>query len=114
MHPPLFYYRAKWVKANGQCYKNSCTLVIGCQNEYPTFAELQYIYITGEVLFDVLVFETTGYNFHHHGYVLEKTSQHKIVALTDLIDHVPLHTMRVAQTKTLVVVKYHICNTIWH
>lgn len=89
-------------------------LIIGRKNEYPTFGDLKNIYVMGDVLFDVLVYETKEYSFHFHGYIISKTNEHKLVTPTDLVDHVPLHNVYVRSRNNLVVMKYHIYNTIWH
>ena len=85
------------VKANGQIYKHSCTLVIGCEREYPVFGELQTILVTTEIIFQVSMYETTDYNHHYHGYTVRKNSETKLIPLQKLIDYVPLHTTYVAR-----------------
>ena len=85
-----------------------------------TFAELKQVYVTGvsQVFLDVLVCETERYYFHFHGYIIRKTAEHRLLTPADLVDHVPLNNVLVKKSNgrlvNLVVMKYHICNTLWH
>ena len=105
---------------NGQVYKQPCTLIIGVDDDYPVFGEVNSILVTSttDIAFQVTVYETVDYVHHFHAYLVRNTAEKKVVSLHSLVDHIPLHIMPItfsvdSFTKHVVVLKYHICGTIW-
>ena len=109
-------HRTKWVKLNGQLYKAPCAVVIGVEDDYPLFAEMDdALYVTEEkkVLASVNLLTATEFKTHFHCYIVERTSTYKMVALDTLFSPFPLHVRQLSSSaKLCIVVKHHIIGSL--
>ena len=89
-------------------------VVIGIDDGYPQFGVIQDIYIAdGLNLLAVKAYETVTFIEHFHGYEVEPTSQEIIINICNLIDPNTLVIHHLTHIhKQIIVLKYHICNTI--
>ena len=56
----LYLYRTKWVELEGHRYKPSCAVILGVEDDMPTFCEVNSIYVVDEskVVFEVTLFHS--------------------------------------------------------
>ena len=82
----ISFHRANWVKVEGITYKNSCSVVLRVEDDYPVFGHLKGIYIVDDITLHVRVAETIACDEHYHSYVLKATESFEIVPVKRLYD----------------------------
>ena len=110
-------YRTRWIKTNGQLYKPLNAVVTGIDEDSdPQFGVIQNIYIADcKTLLEVTQYETITFLRHYHGYEVEPLpGQISVIDIDSLVSHTPLLVYHLSHiSKYVVVLKYHICNTIF-
>ncbi len=113
----LIICRTKWIVVNGQKYTKSVLVVVGIEDEYPSFGVIEDIFITNSnsAMLHVELCHTQSYNEHFHGYVVSRSNQFKVVSVQSLQSHVST-TLRSVQSEQstifIVNLKFHILNTL--
>lgn len=109
------YIRTRWIKTNGQFYKPFNAVVMGIDEDYPQFGVIQNIYIANcRTIFEIKEYKTMSFFHHYHGYEVKATSQISIININNLASPFPLFISHLAHiNKFIVVLKYHICNTVF-
>ena len=70
----------------GQKYKPSCVILIGVDDEYPIFAEIQNIYVAdSNICFDVIRYITVTLNKHFNAYEVKRTSTQEVIYTQNLL-----------------------------
>ena len=70
----------------GQKYKPSCVILVGIDDEYPSFAEIQNIYIAdSRIHFDVIRYITVCFNKHFNAYEVKRTRRQEIICGDNLL-----------------------------
>ena len=112
----LLTYRANWVKHDGITYRKPCALIKGIENDYPTFARLENIFIIdSRILFHVTTLKTVKFNTHLHAYVVTPSSVTDFILITQIHCHTPVHIHRVIMNDnafSVIACKYHIYGTL--
>ena len=112
----LVLHRTRWIKANGQFYKPLNAVVIGTDEDCPQFGVIQNIYIADcKSLLEVEQYKTLSFLHHYHGYEVKPISQQSsVIDIDNLVSHIPLIISHLSHiNKFIVVLKYHICNTMF-
>ena len=105
--------RTKWAKLNGQVYKPPCAVVLGVEDDYPVFGQVDGIYaVESRLVAEVNVMTTAQFSVHYHGYVVERTSTYKIVRLSSLHSPFPLHVRKLPNLDLIIIMKHHITGTL--
>ena len=70
----------------GQKYKPGCIILTGIDDEYPSFAEIQNIYIAdSKIYFEIIPYMTISFNKHFNAYEVERTARKELVCNDDLL-----------------------------
>ena len=107
--------RTSWVKTNGQLYKPLNAVIMGIDDDLPQFGVIKNIYITDcNTLLEVEIYKTISFLHHYHGYDVKVISQTNIINISSLVSPYSLLINHLAHiNKSVVVLKYHVCNTIF-
>ena len=111
----FFNCRAKWVTIAGQKYQPMCIVILGVNEDYPVFGQVQELYMidtTKPIMAIVTVMPTLTFNVHYHGNILGYCTSSKAISLKKLHSPFPLHARRCPNGDKLVVMKHHISGTL--
>lgn len=86
-------------------------MVYKYMDDMPVFGEIVEIFVTplGECLFVLKVLATVCFCIHLHSYEVGLTSETIVARQNELLDHYPLHTIRL-NGRCFVRLKYNICD----
>ena len=107
-----YLYRTKWVKFHGHEYKTDAGVIIEVRHDLPVVGRIEDIYIINgsKILFELNLY-TTHYEPHFRAYVLHKTSQRKLLYLSNLFMDTPVHIRKsqILGTYLFVLLPYALC-----
>lgn len=110
----LYICRPNWVKLDGIRYQKPCALLLGVEDDYPLFGRLDDILIVdNRYIFSVTVLSTTYFNHHYQGYVIDTTTNTKIIMHKQLHSPFPFHIHYISShSLKIIICKHHIYGTL--
>ena len=110
--------RANWVKTGGMTFQASSVIVLGVKEDLPEFAGVRDVYVvsTHTILLYTRLLQTLEFCRHCHAYAICRFSCFKLVSPKDVYTHSLLYIRHLRAdgcNKLVIVLKYHICDSVW-
>jgi len=109
------FYRLNWVEVAGTTYKPFCAVVVGYNQDLPTFGQVdEIISVDNKIYLVTQLLNTEVFNSQYHVYEVTKTSYNSITEIEDLRDYHPLsiyHDTRLIR-KFFIPLKYHVLSNV--
>jgi len=111
------FYRLNWVEVAGTTYKPFCAVVVGYNQDLPTFGQVdEIISIDSKIYLVTQLLITEVFNAHYHAYEVTKTSHNSICEIEDLRDYHPLSIYQSYDTRLIrkffIPFKYHVLSNV--
>ena len=111
------FCRLNWVEVTGTTYKPSCAVVVGYNQDLPTFGQVvEIISVDKKIYLVTQLLITEVFNTHYHAYEITKTSHINISEIEHLRDDHPLsvyqsYDIRLIR-KFFITFKYHVLSDV--
>ena len=112
----LLFDSTKWVKVNGVLYKPCSAVVLDAVNDSPVFGLIKSIYVIQNTVFlYVQILSTRFFNRHYYSYVIEHTTEYKLLVTQNVLLPNVFHIRRLIVNNSpslCIVPKFHIAGTL--
>ena len=112
----LFIVRTKWARLDGVLYKPDGVVLLNVSDDYPTFAQIGTIFVFNNNIFlNVHVMSTCIFSVHYHAFIVDYTTNHKAISVSDLYFPFIFHVRRLivnGTPKLCIIPRFHIVGTL--